>query len=404
MVIKKPNEHMWLFCFVLILLGIAGPMASDMYAPAMPAQAKAFMTSTHAIELSLSLYMVVAFFGLLFYGALSDCFGRKRMLAIGLSLGIVGSLVCWVAPGIPTFYLGRVIQGLGFSAAPGILPAMSRDVFEGKRLAQAASIISVAFGFSPLIAPVIGGYISMHFGWRMIFLGLALYVTASMLAMLFLPETHPSNKRRSFHVAPMVQTYATIIKDAHFLKNMFSKAIAYTCFIVFYTVTPFMLEKQLHLTAVQYGWITLAITGTILLAKSLNSLLLNKVGLDQLIFLSNCCLFAASVLMLFFACLGWYSLATILIPFALMGMGCGFLFSNASTAAFKSFNGLSSGSVAGLLNGMQRLFAYAGSAIAAHLVITNLMPLALLMTLFTGFSLVQYIYLGKVKVPRKVFV
>lgn len=253
MVIRKPKEHMWLFCFVLILLGIAGPMASDMYAPAMPAQAKAFMTSAHTIELSLSLYLIVAFFGLLLYGALSDCFGRKRILLVGLSLGVLGSLICWLAPNIHFFYLGRIIQGMGFSAAPGILPAMGRDVFEGKRLAQAASLISVAFGFSPLIAPVIGGYISVHFGWRMIFIGIALYVMASMLAMLFLPETHPSKNRSRFRIAPIARTYGLILKDTNFLKNMFSKAIAFSCFIIFYTVTPFMLENQLHLSAVQYG-------------------------------------------------------------------------------------------------------------------------------------------------------
>lgn len=94
--------------------------------------------------------------------------------------------------------------------------------------------------------------------------------------------------------------------------------------------------------------------------------------------------------MLLFAFLGMYSLYSILIPFALMGAGCGFLFSNTSTAAFGSFNGVSSGSVAGLLNGMQRLFAYAGSAIAAHLLITSLMPLALLLTAASAFSVSQY--------------
>lgn len=394
MVIKKLSEHRWLFCLVLIALGISGPMAADMYAPAMPAQAKALMTSMHVIELSITLYMGISFMGLLIYGSLSDCFGRKRMLAIGLVLGAIGSLICWAAPSIRFFFLGRLIQALGFSATPCILPAMARDVFNGTKLAQVASIISVAFGLSPLISPIIGGYVSSHFGWRMIFIGISFYVLASMFAMVFIPETHTTNKRSTLKIKSVLNMYRHILKDHNFLKNMFSKSIAFICYIIFFTLTPFMLEDHLHLTPVEYGWVTLALTAAILFAKALNTFLLSKFSLEAIIVFSNILLFGSSILLLSFAFFNFYSVTSILLPFTLMGISCGFLFSNTSTAAFKSFNGLSSGSVAGLLNGMQRLFACAGSAIAAHLAITSLMPLALLMTLVTGFSLVQYVFFG----------
>lgn len=390
MVLHKLDERMWLFCLVIVFLAIAGPMASDMYAPALPEQVKAFMTSSESVKMGLSISLIMSFIGLVAYGALSDCWGRKRILFFGLSLGLIGLIICWRAPSIHVFYIGRIAQGLGFSAAPAVLPAMTRDLFEGKRLAQAASIVSVALGFSPLFAPVLGGYIDMTYGWRMIFLFLSTYVVLCIGVMNLLPETHTQEKRSPLQLKAMVDTYRHIIRDANFMRNMFSKSMAFACFIIFYTVTPFMLENQLHLTAVQYGWITLGLTGAILLSKSANTLLLNFVNVERLIFYSNCSLLLASGLMLIFACFHYYSVYTIMIPFALLGIGCGFLLSNTTAASFKSFNGISSGSVSGLLNGMQRLCAYVGSIIAAHLVITSLLPLALLLTGVSAFSVGQY--------------
>lgn len=386
----------WLFCALLVIIGLTGSLAIDMYVPAMPAIANALHASSTTIKLSLSLYLVPFALGQLFCGPLSDCFGRKRVLMPTVVVGFAGSLLCALAPTITLFYLGRILQGLGFSAIGATLPAMARDVFDDKRFAQVGSILSMVFGLGPIFSPIVGGYISHYFGWRMIFEVTTVYSAFILLLVWwFITETHDKQQRHVFHIVPILQTYGRILKDHIFLKNTLSKSAAYTGFIVFYTVTPFMLQDHLHLTAVEYGWVTLILTGSILLAKFINTFTLNYIKIEKLIFLSLITLVSACVLLLIQSLFGLYSVAAIVIPFVIFGFGSGFLFANTTTAAFHSFKKTAAGSVSGLLSAVQLLSAFVGSAIAAHLGVTTLIPLAVFLCVITCIALIQYIYFNE---------
>ena len=154
-----------------------------------------------------------------------------------------------------------------------------------------------------------------------------------------------------------------------------------------------MLQEHLHLTTIQYGWITLALTVTILLTKLINTFLLEYIHVDKIVFYSLIVLLAACGLLLTFALQHLYTVETIVIPFILFGAGSGFLFSNGTVAAFRDFKRVASGSVSGLINCIQFLFAFVGSTIAAHIDITHLLPLALLLIMMTLLTFIFYICL-----------
>lgn len=383
----------WLFCAALVLIGLIGSLTIDMYVPVMPDVARSLGVSATAIKLSLSYYLVPYAFGQLFYGSLSDCFGRKRILLPAIIIGVIGSASCATASTITHFYMGQVLQGAGFSAIGAIAPAMARDVFDDIKFAQVGSILSLVFGLGPIFSPIFGSYIGHFFGWHMIFIIISIYSLFAIFIIFFVTETHDKKHRHVFHIVPILKTYFRILTDAIFLKNTLSKSAAYTGFIVFYTVTPFMLQDHLKLTVIQYGWVTLTLTSSILLAKLVNTLLLKYVDINRIIFLSTLVLLFASSLLLALSLFNFYSVTTIVVPFIIFGVGSGFLFSNATVAAFHSFKKVAAGSVSGLLNGLQLLSAFVGSAISAHLGITSLLPLAIFMCCMSLLTVTQYVYL-----------
>lgn len=210
----------WFFCMLLILTGLIGSLSIDMYVPAMPAVAKYLLVSAKTIKLSLSLYLVPYALGQLFYGPLSDCFGRKRILLPAIALGMIGSACCAIAANSATFYAGRMLQGAGFSAIGATIPAMARDVFSDKKFAQISSILSLVFGLGPIFAPILGGYINHWFGWHKIFIMISYYALLVItLVFFFIPETHNKNNRHTFSITAIAQTYTHILKNTVFLKK-----------------------------------------------------------------------------------------------------------------------------------------------------------------------------------------
>lgn len=377
---------------LLIFIGLIGPMTIDMYVPSLPYIAKSFAVSNIAVKYTITIFLISYSLGQLIYGPLIDSFGRKRILLTAVIIGLLGSVLCFIAPSITILYLGRFLQGAGYSGISVAALVIARDVLNDKHFAQISSILSLIFGLGPICSPIIGGYIDYLFGWRTVFEFITIYtVLVLLLIFLLVPETHEKTNRTIFKLKNIITTWQFIFSNKVFIRNTFSKSIAYTGFIVFYTVTPFMLQNHLGLNSIQYGWVTLALTGAILLAKLCNTFMLNRVSIEKINFASICLLAFASCLLLLLALLGFYSITAILIPFMIFGLGSGFLFTNATVAAFKPFKNLSSGSVSGLLNGLQLLSAFIGSAIAAHLGLKSLLPLGIFMSILGVLALVQFV-------------
>ena len=382
------------FCSLLVLIGMTGSFAIDMYVPSMPAIAHSFSVSEMAVKFSLTSYLLAYAFGQLCYGPLLDCFGRKYIMLIAIVIGFLGSLVCAEAHSILWLNIGRIIQGSGFAAIGVAAPAIGRDVLSDTQFAQTSSVLSMIFGLGPLLSPVIGSYIGHLFGWRMTFEVISIYATFVFTTIIILvPETHMKGRRQEFHISKILITYKKIMTNNIFLGNTLGKACAYTGFMVFYTVTPFMLQEHLHLTAIQYGWVTLSLTCTILFIKGVNTVLLRYMPVEKIIYYATILLFISGLFALLFAVFGAYSLRSILIPFILFAIAAGFLFPNTTVAAFRPFKGVSSGSVSGLISFIQLFSAFVGSAVAAHLSTQSLLPLGIFMFFIGIVVFVQYVVL-----------
>ncbi len=174
---------------LLALLTAFPALSTDMILPAIPSLAKAWNQPLSVINLILVCFFVTYGFFLLFYGPISDRFGRRRPLLFGLAVYIVASFFCAFASNVSMLILSRMLQAAGAAASSSISLAMTRDIFSGKERERILAYTAVIMALAPMLAPVIGGWILADFSWPWIFIVQALMGGIGILGVLRFPET-----------------------------------------------------------------------------------------------------------------------------------------------------------------------------------------------------------------------
>jgi DHA1 family bicyclomycin/chloramphenicol resistance-like MFS transporter len=178
---------------VAVLLTWLGPFSMDAYSPAFPAIQKDFATSAGAVQATLATTLVGLALGQLLVGPISDRYGRRRPLLVGLSGYVVASVLCASAWTIELLIAARFVQGFAAATGIAIARAIARDVHSGTQLARFYSLLTAATAIAPMVAPIAGaGLLESGLSWRWIFgVTLILGVIGLAAVVLLLPETHP---------------------------------------------------------------------------------------------------------------------------------------------------------------------------------------------------------------------
>nr|MBP7545229.1 MFS transporter [Acidovorax sp.] len=159
----------WHLAILLALLGMVGPFAIDTYLPAFSAIAQSLHATPVQMQQTLSVYLFAFAFMTLFHGALSDSFGRRPVVLWGLAVFTIASAGCALADSIGSLVLFRALQGLSAGAGIVVSRAVIRDMFRPAEAQQVMSQVTIFFGVAPAIAPIIGGWVSVHLGWHAVF-------------------------------------------------------------------------------------------------------------------------------------------------------------------------------------------------------------------------------------------
>ena len=141
------GDKKYVFLFIILLVSCVTGIASDLYAPSMPSISQELDVSIDRVQWSMAIYMLGVSLFQFFYGSLSDIFGRKPILLLGLSVFFVGSLICFFSSDIEWVIFGRFIQGSGAAACAALWRAIFRDVFKSEELAKYGSYLSVIMVF-----------------------------------------------------------------------------------------------------------------------------------------------------------------------------------------------------------------------------------------------------------------
>ncbi len=227
------------YIFIILTLGILctiSPFSIDMYLPGFPVIAQDLNTTIAQVQLSLTSYLIGISVGQLVYGPLLDRYGRKIPLCIGLVIYLMASVGCAFTNTIDTFIAMRFLQALGGCAGMVAAQALVRDLFPVAKTAQAFSMLTLVIAVSPMIAPTVGGLVTVAFGWHYIFLVLAV-ITSIILVMVFffLPEGRPPDPSLSLKPQAVLSGFYTVATQRQFLTYVLVGSLASSAAQPFFT-------------------------------------------------------------------------------------------------------------------------------------------------------------------------
>ena len=230
---------------ILALLVIFCPLAIDIYLPAFPTIAEQFQVGEKQVQQTVAIFMLTVGLGQLIAGPLADKFGRKPVALSGIILYAVASLGAYYAPHFNAMLLARAVQGLGACATFVVAFAIVRDRFGSERSAQMITYLNGIICFIPALAPILGAWLTLQFGWRMNFLFLAGFALLGLLVtLLMFKETRPADSVYHCHILDL-RRFIPIISTPLFLFNSLICMVAMSAILVFVTLAPGWLITKL---------------------------------------------------------------------------------------------------------------------------------------------------------------
>ncbi|WP_342237289.1 multidrug effflux MFS transporter [Inquilinus sp. OTU3971] len=242
------------YAIVLGLLTAMGPFAIDMYLPALPEIGRSLGAGTEAVQASLMAFFISLGVGQLVFGPLSDMFGRKLPLYVGLAVFLAGSIGCVFAPDIETLIAFRFVQGLGACAGMVIPRAVVRDLHTGTEAARLMSLLMLVFSVSPILAPLAGSFVIEAAGWRGVFWVVTVLAALGILLLaLCLSETRPRHHRVESSIAGALSAYRSLLTDRKFLGLTFIGAFGIASFFAYLANSSFVLIEHYGLSPRLYS-------------------------------------------------------------------------------------------------------------------------------------------------------
>ncbi|KGY14359.1 major facilitator transporter [Vibrio tubiashii] len=261
---SKPIQFRTILLACLIIS--IGQLSMGLVFPSLPWIAKDFAISLDQAQLLVSVYLLGFGPSQFIYGPISDALGRKKVLLTGLLIALLGLLlIIWQSDSFHGMVLGRFLQGLGTGCCAVLARASTRDRYNGAQLPIALSYIAMAASITPLVAPVIGGFINYHFGWTMVFVSLLGYVSLAWVLLAFrFDETVPATSKIP-SAKQMLGQYKQLLTSRYFMSFASIGWLNFSLMITTVSVMPFIMQNQIGMTSDEYAlWAIIPALGMIL--------------------------------------------------------------------------------------------------------------------------------------------
>jgi DHA1 family bicyclomycin/chloramphenicol resistance-like MFS transporter len=385
---------------VLGFLSAFGPLSIDFYLPGLPRLTSDFDASASAGQLTLTACLLGLAFGQLAFGPLSDRFGRRPPLIVGLIVYCGASLACAAAPNVWVLVALRLVQGLSGSSGIVIARSVVRDLRSGVGAARLFSIIMLVVGVVPLLGPIVGGALLHVTTWRGLFVILAA-VDAVILAgvLAWLPETlTPDRRRRGGQTAA---GFLELVTDRIFLAYAAVLGLNFAAMFSYIAGSSFVLEDIYGVSPQEYGVIFGVNALGIVICSQLNRALVARATPERMLLAGVCAGTTAGVALLVVVLAGGIGLAGILPCLFVCVSSVGLVIPNATALALTDYPH-TAGSAAAVLGTAQFVFGGAAAPLVGVAGRGTAVPMALLMALFGAGALVAIGVARQVSRPRVV--
>lgn len=276
------HEGKW-FRFLMVFIFLGAAMETDIYLPTFPDILSDFNTNAVMVQRILSYNFIGICLGSLLYGPLSDHFGRRKVLIFGFSIFLTASIGCIFSKSIEQLLAFRLLQGFGSSACVIVGTAMIFDLFEEESAAKLISDLNTLVVSLMAFAPLIGGWISLHMGYKANFVFIAVLVLISALkCFLFLPESLAVNKRKKLAPKRILSDYKTVLSSTEFWYNTLVTSLILGAYMIYVSNMSLLYIDQLGVSPKQFPFYQMATLGTFVLVSLNNSRLIDKFGVEKL--------------------------------------------------------------------------------------------------------------------------
>ncbi|WP_197068552.1 multidrug efflux MFS transporter EmrD [Photobacterium gaetbulicola] len=340
--------------FLIIILAAVGQMTQTMYVPSIPAMSDFFSVKSAYLQAVMAAYLIPYGMSQFIYGPLSDRVGRRPVIIAGMIIFIVGSIAALLAPSFEWFLVATFIQGMGTGCSGAMCRTVTRDCFDGEQLHRANSLVSMGVIFSPLIAPVLGGYLSSTFDWQASYWFLLVFGTLVTVAMMFMfTETLPKESRRNERVWV---SYRYVLGNRRFQGYVLCLIATFAGIAVFEAAAGVLLGSVLKLDPKTVSLLFILPLPGYLMGSWLSAVLAKQIGNTRVMYLGMLAIIAGALAIFIPGMAGLVTVSSLIGGAFVYFIGAGVLFPAATTAAIQPFPH-HAGTAGAVLGGLQNLGA-----------------------------------------------
>lgn len=350
-----------------LLLGLQ-PITTDLYLPALPALTVSFAAPMAQAQLTLTALLLAFGLSQLVWGPLSDRYGRRPILLVGMSAYLVAAVASALAPSMLLLIVCRTVQGAAMGAGVMCARAIVRDLYTPLQGARVMSKGLTGLGIIACLSAPLGGLLSDLFSWRVALLALAIFSAACLaLVALRFQETRPLTQRNALKPVTLLHTWLSILRHPTFLTFSALSAVSYGGLFTFLAASSFVFIRVLGLSVTEYGLIMFTNSFMYVMGTLLCRRLLPRVGVPRAIALAGALSLAGGTGMALLALAGFQSVWAIMLPQCLYMLAHGIHQPCSQSGAVGPFP--QAAGVASALNGFgMTLAAFAmGSWLGTHL-------------------------------------
>jgi MFS transporter, DHA1 family, multidrug resistance protein len=355
------------------------PLGINMYLPSMPGMARDLGVDFATIQLTLSLYLAAMAIGQLIVGPLSDRFGRRPVLLIGLIVFVVGSLICLTAPDVVVLIFGRVVQALGGCVGITLSRAIVRDLYGRDKVASMIGYVTMGMAVAPMVAPTLGGVLTTLFGWRASFAFLLMFgALALLLTFLHLSETH-HDRGAAGSARQLMRGYASLVRSRLFWGYTLATTFVSAVFFAFLAGAPYVVIELMGRSPAEYGFYFSMVPIGYILGNFVSGRFAGRLGPNRMILIGTFMTLASVAAMATSFAIGHMHPAALFGPMFFIGAGNGLVLPSGIAGAV-SVKPDVAGAAAGLAGSLQMGSGALVAPFIGAMLHTTVWPLIAIMT------------------------